>query len=185
MINHPPAASPPKDAIPSKDVLPPKKLALLGGDLRQMITAKTLAADGYEVAVFAMDTYAGDWGNVTRAADLQSAVGGADLVVLPLPVTRDGERLHSPLSRDTVPLEEVFRLLTPGQHVVGGNRHVVVGVQYPIVSDGQRHEPRLLLICQLIDNDVLVHHVGFLLSRSFGAQSLNRISLRVTSSSCT
>ena len=120
MINHPPAASSSGDAIPSKDVLPPKKLALLGGDLRQMITAKTLAADGYEVAVFAMDTYAGDWGNVTRAADLQSAVGGADLIVLPLPVTRDGERLHSPLSRDTVPLEEVFRLLTPGQRVVGG-----------------------------------------------------------------
>lgn len=98
----------------------PPKLALLGGDLRQMVTAKWLARDGMEVAVFAMDTYAGDWGSVTRAADLASAVGGADLVVLPLPVSQDGERLHCPLTRRTVMLEEVLDALSPGQAVVGG-----------------------------------------------------------------
>lgn len=99
---------------------PPCKLALIGGDLRQMVTAKTLAAEGYEVAVYAMDTYAGDWGSVTRAADLASAVGGADLVILPLPVTQDEERLHCPLTRHTVLLTEVFDALKPGQRVVGG-----------------------------------------------------------------
>lgn len=99
---------------------PPRKLALIGGDLRQMVTAKTLAAEGYEVAVYAMDTYAGDWGNVTRAADLKSAVGGADLVILPLPVTQDDERLHCPLTRHTVLLTEVFDALQPNQRVVGG-----------------------------------------------------------------
>lgn len=108
MTTHPTSAS------------PPRKLALIGGDLRQMVTARTLAAEGYEVAVFAMDTYAGDWGNVTRAADLQSAVGGADLVILPLPVTQDDERLHCPLTRHTVLLTEVFDVLKPGQRVVGG-----------------------------------------------------------------
>lgn len=114
MTTHPTSAS------------PPRKLALIGGDLRQMVTARTLAAEGYEVAVFAMDTYAGDWGNVTRAADLQSAVGGADLVILPLPVTQDDERLHCPLTRHTVLLTEVFDALKPGQRVVGGKigRHV-------------------------------------------------------------
>ncbi len=99
---------------------PPRKLALIGGDLRQMVTAKTLAAEGYEVAVYAMDTYAGDWGSVTRAADLASAVGGADLVILPLPVTQDEERLHCPLTRHTVLLTDVFETLNPGQRVVGG-----------------------------------------------------------------
>ena len=100
--------------------VPPPKLALLGGDLRQMVTARSLAEEGYEVAVYAMDTYVGDWGGVTRATDLASAVGGADLVVLPLPVTQDGERLHCPLTRQTVLLSEVFDALTPGQQVVGG-----------------------------------------------------------------
>lgn len=96
------------------------KLALLGGDLRQMVTAKALAGDGYEVAVYAMDTYAGDWGGVTRASDLASAVGGADLVILPLPVTTDDERLHCPLTRKTILLKDVFDALKPGQRVVGG-----------------------------------------------------------------
>lgn len=106
--------------IPSHPVSPPIKLALLGGDLRQMVTARTLAAEGYEVAVFAMDTYAGDWGSVTRASDLQSAVGGADLIILPLPVTQDDERLHCPLTRQTLLLTDVFDAITPPQRVVGG-----------------------------------------------------------------
>ncbi len=96
------------------------KIAVLGGDLRQMVTAKALADDGFEVAVYAMDTYTGDWGNVTRAADMTSAVTGAALVVLPLPVTQDDERLHCPLTRKTVLLTEVFDALTPGQRAAGG-----------------------------------------------------------------
>lgn len=97
-----------------------KKLALIGGDLRQMVTAKSLARDGYETAVYAMDTYAGDWEGVTRAADLHSAVRGADMVILPLPVTQDDERLHCPLTKKTVLLTEIFSALKPGQRVVGG-----------------------------------------------------------------
>ena len=107
-------------SIPTPNVSPPIKLALLGGDLRQMVTARSLAAEGYEVAVFAMDTYAGDWGSVTRASDLQSAVGGADLVILPLPVTQDDERLHCPLTRQTLLLSDVFDAIGPHQRVVGG-----------------------------------------------------------------
>ncbi|MBP3917616.1 MAG: dipicolinate synthase subunit DpsA [Clostridia bacterium] len=96
------------------------KLALLGGDLRQMVTAKSLAEDGYEVAVWGIDTYAGDWGGVTRAADLCSAVCGADLVVLPLPVTQDDIRLHCPLTKKNILLKDIFCVLTPGQQVIGG-----------------------------------------------------------------
>lgn len=96
------------------------KLAVLGGDLRQMVTAAGLAEEGYEVAVYAADAYTGDWGEVTRAADLASAVRGAELVILPLPVTQDGERLHCPLTRKTILLTEVFDALAPGQRAVGG-----------------------------------------------------------------
>lgn len=97
-----------------------KKIAVLGGDLRQMVTAKALAEDGYEVAVYAIDTYLGGWGEVTRAADLLSAVSGAHFVLLPLPVSADGERLHCPLTKKTVLLKEVFDALSHGQHVAGG-----------------------------------------------------------------
>ncbi len=114
------------------------KLALIGGDLRQMVTAKALSEDGYEVAVYAMDTYAGDWGGVTRASDLVSAVGGADLVVLPLPVSGDDERLHCPLTKKTVLLAEIFGALTPGQRVVGGKVSAAVraaAAEYGIAVD--------------------------------------------------
>lgn len=96
------------------------KIAVLGGDLRQMVTAAELAKEGYEVAVYAADAYTGDWGTVTRAADLTSAVRGAELVILPLPVTQDGERLHCPLTRKTVLLRDVFSALSPGQRTAGG-----------------------------------------------------------------
>ncbi len=99
-----------------------KKIALLGGDLRQMVTARALAADGFETAVYAMDTYAGDWGGVTRATDLASALGGADLVVLPLPVSLSDEELllHCPFTKKTVFLRDVFAAIPTGCRVIGG-----------------------------------------------------------------
>ena len=85
-----------------------------------MVTAKALAEDGFEVAVYGMDAYAGDKGGVTLAADLSSATTDAMLVVLPLPVTQDEERLHCPLTKKTILLTEVFDRLTPEQYIIGG-----------------------------------------------------------------
>jgi len=108
--------------IKTEETAEKPKIAVLGGDLRHAVMARFLSADGYETAVYGMDTYAGERGeNVTLAADIASAVNGAALVILPVPVTRDGERLCAPLTRKTVLLTEVFDALSAGQTVTGGS----------------------------------------------------------------
>lgn len=113
-------SDPQPEAVLRSEAVSRPKIALLGGDLRQIAAAKALAEEGFSVVLFAADTYAGDWGTVERTDDLSRAVKSVDLVVLPLPVTQDDERLHCPLTRKTVLLSEVFDAMEPGTRAVGG-----------------------------------------------------------------
>ena len=95
-------------------------VAVIGGDLRQMAMAKALAEDGCRVTVYAMDAYTGDPGNVSFAGSLEEAIRGADITVLPLPVSRDGERLCCPLTKETILLSGLFSALPENSLAAGG-----------------------------------------------------------------
>ena len=95
-------------------------VAVLGGDLRQMAAAKALCEDGCRVRVFALDTYTGGTEGLVIAGSIAEAAADADIVVLPLPVTKDGERLHCPLTKKTILLSELFDALPEGCRAVGG-----------------------------------------------------------------
>lgn len=97
-----------------------RRIAVLGGDLRMMAAAKALAADGFSVTAYGMETFTGDPGSVVRTETLDEALKDAFLAVLPLPVTRDGERLLCPLTRKTVLLRDVFAALPAGCRAAGG-----------------------------------------------------------------
>lgn len=96
------------------------KLGVIGGDLRQLVMARALAERGFEVALFGIDTYTGDYGEITRCTEPASAVRGCRAVILPLPITNDGERLNCPLTKKTVSLPALFHLFEPGQLALGG-----------------------------------------------------------------
>ncbi len=68
------------------------KIALLGGDLRQLAAADALRAAGYPVALWGFDTYA-EGISLPREEVLQ----GASLLLLPVPVLRC-DRLNLPFS---------------------------------------------------------------------------------------
>ena len=85
--------------------------ALLGGDNRQLQVAKCLERDGHTVRL---------WGFGGGEMPLEETVQ-AQCVVLPLPVTRDGENLFLPLEQKTLALKNLWPLLTNGQVVCAGN----------------------------------------------------------------
>ena len=93
---------------------------MLGGDLRQMAAAKALQRAGCGVVTFALDTYSGDRDGVLSADSIAEAIKDADLVLLPVPVTKDGERLFCPLTKKTVLLTELFDALPHGCRAAGG-----------------------------------------------------------------
>jgi len=91
-----------------------KKIGVLGGDLRQKYAVLRLC-ERYECAVWG---FVCDDCRAVKCTDWQSAVRGADGVVLPLPVTRDGIRLNG--LGDTPTLSEICLSLKPGAILCGG-----------------------------------------------------------------
>lgn len=99
-----------------------QKIAVLGGDSRtEMILAGLHRA--YPEAALAV------WGCAMPELPLyargtktwQEAMTGAQVGVLPVPVTRDGETLSAcPHANQTVPLEALCRFLRPGSLLLGG-----------------------------------------------------------------
>ncbi len=84
------------------------KIGVLGGDRRQLAAARAFAEAGYETAVFGLDVDGRDIDNATRCGNIDSVVGGASLVLLPLPYTKDHKTLNCPMCSCAVPLDAVF-----------------------------------------------------------------------------
>ena len=72
-------------------------LAVLGGDERQISMARTLADRGFHVFVWGLGACEGRVGDATVCAAWQDAVERAGVVILPLPASADGVRVHCPL----------------------------------------------------------------------------------------
>ena len=96
------------------------KVALLGGDRRMRYAADSFAETGAEAAVFACPPESGAEPGYTRAATLTDALGGADVVVLPIPTSRDGVTLNAPLTPDKLPLDDIVRAVPERATVYGG-----------------------------------------------------------------
>ncbi len=98
------------------------KLAVVGGDARQLVMARELASLGAEAAVFALECCEKsiDIGEATRSVTLDAALTGADAVILPLPVSCDSEHLHTPCSNGRITLAELFDGIPRGTLLLGG-----------------------------------------------------------------
>ena len=67
---------------------------LLGGDRRQAVVAKELLSLGHSVRAFGLEDYFSDTVGVEFCLSFDKAIMGCDAVILPLPVSRDGETLN-------------------------------------------------------------------------------------------
>lgn len=90
------------------------KICVLCGDTRQTALAYYLAQNGYETAVWGIPLPDGTTlppFEGVRCADPESAVTGSRVVILPLPATTDGVRVHSPaLAHEDVSMRREIRL---------------------------------------------------------------------------
>ncbi len=91
---------------------------ILGGDKRQIYLARSIAADGYPVLVSCLEK--GEGIEELPAAGLQELAEKCSVIVLPLPVTRNGKTLNAPFSGEEVVLDDSFASLFSGKAVYGG-----------------------------------------------------------------
>ena len=117
------------------------KIAVIGGDLRQIYTGISLADRGYEVAMFGFDKYDGDVGLCTRCSSISDALRNCDSVVLGNPVTNDGYNLFLPLHDKIVSLKEVLINVDKKCVILGGRTsNIIENYQCMIIDYFSREE---------------------------------------------
>lgn len=100
-------------------VLDKSIIAVVGGDRRQTVLANMLAAEGNTVYCSGFEKSAQQLVG-TASTDPMTAAHMADIVILPMPPTRDGRTLNAPLSTYMVELNEEFCSALAGKAVFAG-----------------------------------------------------------------
>ena len=94
------------------------RFAVMGGDRRSAILCRLLLQDGHRLSAYALER-AELPEEIPRALCIQSAVYGADAVLLPVPAERGGF-LNAPLSSEKLSMKELISSLWKGQLLIGG-----------------------------------------------------------------
>lgn len=90
-----------------------KTFLILGGDNRSLYLGEYLENQGYQVCYYAFN-------NTECYNSLEEAVGSCDVIILPLPFTRDRLTLNSPMFDESVTISEISALLSSKKLVFGG-----------------------------------------------------------------
>ena len=98
------------------------KISMLGGDLRQLAVAQRLAERYDNINVWGLSTAAPRQSGVRELSDLREATEGADVILLPLPVSVDAVSLNCPLADVTERprLSAIAEQVREGALVIGG-----------------------------------------------------------------
>lgn len=94
-----------------------RKFSILGGDKRNLELARLLMEDGNEVQIFGFedtDLY------LPKCEKLDEAMTYGDVIVGPLPMSRDGKTLNAPFTPKKIELERILKGLTKGNIFVAG-----------------------------------------------------------------
>ena len=99
-----------------------KRLAILGGDLRQIALANALTARGYSVFVWGLGRCETRLKVSQICKTWQDAIRDADAVILPLPASQDGVRLNCPLESSDlfVRMTALIDSIPPDTCLLGG-----------------------------------------------------------------
>lgn len=99
-----------------------KKIALLGGDLRQYAAAVQLSRGAWDVHIWGMDRSGRGEGSVGFCRSCEEAIADASAVILPLPASTDGVHLNCPFdsSDSRLRLYDLLNGLSPETVIVGG-----------------------------------------------------------------
>lgn len=146
------------------------RIAVIGGDERQIYCAKKLSELGFETAVFGFDNYSGDVGLCTRCKEYCDAASFADVIILPLPVSRDGKTVSLQYSDIQLTVEGLFENVKKDVIFLGGNpSEEILGVSKKLGFD----------IVNYFDREELVIANAFLTAESAVALAMNECKFSV------
>ncbi|MBR5518312.1 MAG: NAD(P)-binding domain-containing protein [Clostridia bacterium] len=93
-----------------------KSIVICGGDNRQRYMYEFMKQKGLDVSTFALDS-----------EDNPEALKKYDVIILPVPVTKDGVHLNGPYG---IKLDDIKDVICPGQLVLGGMCNGIDAIDY-------------------------------------------------------
>lgn len=95
-----------------------KTISVIGGDLRQLSLAKMLSEDGYDITVYGFKNEIREYSlnytdNISKALD-------SEIVILPVPVSFDGQFVNTPFMDEKLTISEICDKLNPLSLIFGG-----------------------------------------------------------------
>ncbi|MGI6255318.1 MAG: dipicolinate synthase subunit DpsA [Acutalibacter sp.] len=95
-----------------------KVWGILGGDRRQLYLARSLREDGRTVALCGLEKLEG--AEKFPNLDTEELCRRSQVILLPLPATRDGRFLNAPFSRESIPLDDKLAAEMEERCILGG-----------------------------------------------------------------
>lgn len=93
-------------------------VSVIGGDLRQLTLARLLKKEGYHIFLYGFDKNI-EIDDLEIEDDVDYALS-SDIVILPVPVTFDGETINAPYSKKPLTISEFLDGISPSALVFGG-----------------------------------------------------------------
>ncbi len=99
-------------------------VAIIGGDNRSACLASLFYDDGYKIKASALERC--DLPLPVQVSDFREAIDSSEIIVLPMPVSRDGVTLNTPFAERPVHLKDIFSLCSPKKLLLGGKVSTVL-----------------------------------------------------------
>lgn len=93
-----------------------KNVTILGGDRRSFLLGKLLEEDGQEVTSYGFEILEPD----RPILPLKEAIESSDIIIAPLPFSKDNKYLHTPYTKEKIELATLFQYMKKNQLLLGG-----------------------------------------------------------------
>lgn len=93
-------------------------ISVIGGDMRQITLVHELRRDGYTVLLYGFDADSSDT-ELESEQNIDFALN-ADIIILPVPVSFDGETVNMPFSKNKLTIQDLLSKINPLSLVFGG-----------------------------------------------------------------
>jgi len=96
------------------------KIALIGGDVRQLYCGRALSDYGFECCIYGLEKADENVGNCTKCRNITDCLAGCSFVILPLPLSTDGDNVNMPFSGDVLTVSELLSCIDKDSIVFAG-----------------------------------------------------------------
>lgn len=105
------------------------KFALISGDKRNIYLAEKLTQNGHDVTLYGFDK-----NNIQNTHSLKEVIDKHNYIICPIPFTRDNITLNTPLSTETITLNDFLNLVDSSKTVFTGALNTTYGADKNIID---------------------------------------------------